>query len=108
MKSASVSETRQQLSTLLNQIKKSHEDVVIRNRGRAEAVIIPFADYELLQTAREKRRRQQAIAELHQIAREIEAQNQTLSEQEADLIVEDVVSETIKNLIDQKKATFQE
>lgn len=108
MKSASVSETRQQLSALLNQVKKSHEDVIIQNRGQAEAVIIPFADYELLQAAREKRRRQQAIAELHQIARKIEAQNETISEQKADTIAEEVVTETIKSLIDQKKVAFQD
>jgi prevent-host-death family protein len=107
MKTASVSETRQQLSILLNQIKKSREDVVIQNRGRAEAVIIPFADYELLQEAREQRRRRQAIAELHQIAREIEAQNETLSEQEANTIAEEIVSDAIKNLADQKKVAFQ-
>lgn len=108
MKSASVSETRQQLSALLNQVKKRQEDVVIQNRGRAEAVIIPYADYELLKVAREKRRRQQAIAELHQIAREIGLNNETLSDEEVDKIAKEVSDEAIETLVEQGKVHFQE
>jgi prevent-host-death family protein len=108
MKSASISETRQQLSALLNRVKKSREDVVIQNRGQAEAVIIPYADYALLQEAREKRRRQQAIAELHQIARDIEAQNEPLTDEEAAALADEVVQEAVANLKAQGKVTFQE
>ena len=108
MKSASVSETRQQLSALLNRIKKSREDVVIQNRGQAEAVIIPYADYALLQEARERRRRQQAIAELNQIARDIEAQNEPLTDEEAAALADEIAREAVENLKAQGKVTFQE
>lgn len=108
MKSASISETRQQLSALLNKIKHSREDVIIQNRGKAEAVIIPFADYDLLQEAREKRRRQQAIAELHQIAREIEAKNEPMTKAEADAIADEIAKEAVENLKARGKVAFQE
>jgi prevent-host-death family protein len=108
MKSASISETRQQLSALLNRVKKSREDVVIQNRGQAEAVIIPYADYALLQEAREKRRRQEAVAELRQIARDIEAQNEPLTDEEAAALADEVARETVENLKAQGKVTFQE
>ena len=108
MKSASVSETRQQLSALLKQIKKSRQDVIIQNRGEAEAVIIPYGDYALLQEAHEKQRRQQAIAELHQIARYLQAQNEPLTEAEVDSLAEEVTQEAVANLQATGKVTFQE
>ena len=108
MKSASISETRQQLSALLNRVKKSREDVVIQNRGQAEAVIIPYADYALLQEAREKRRRQEAIAELYQIARDIEAQNEPLTDEEAAALADEVAKEAVESLKAQGKVIFQE
>lgn len=49
IKTVSVSETRQQLSAFLNWVKENRQDVVIQNRGQAEAVIIPYDDYALLQ-----------------------------------------------------------
>lgn len=107
-KIASVSETRQQLSVFLNWIKESQEDVVIQNRGTAEAVLIPIADYELLQEARERQRRQQAVAELRQIAREVGARNSQLSQAEVDNIADEVMAETIDTLNQQGKVTFQE
>lgn len=108
MKAASISETRQQLSALLNRVKKSREDIVIQNRGQAEAVIIPYGDYTLLQEAREKRRRQQAIAELQQIARDIEAQNEPLTDEETEALADEVTKEAVENLKAQGKVTFQE
>ncbi|MBE2223325.1 MAG: type II toxin-antitoxin system Phd/YefM family antitoxin [Anaerolineae bacterium] len=107
-KTASVSETRQQLSVFLNWIKDSQEDVVIQNRGAAEAVLIPIADYELLQEARERQRRQHAIAELRKIAQDIGARNPQLSQAEADDIANEVMAETIDNLRQQGKVNFQD
>lgn len=107
-KTASVSETRQQLSVFLNWIKDSQEDVVIQNRGTAEAVLIPIADYELLQEARERQRRQQAVAELRKIAQDIGARNSQLSQAEADDIANEVMAETIDNLRQQGKVNLQD
>lgn len=98
MRTASVSETRQQLSSFLNWIKGNRKDVVIENRGQAEAVIIPFADYDLLQEARERRRRQQAVAALKQIALEVSGRNEAMSEAEAQEVADELTTEAINNL----------
>ncbi len=99
MKTASISETRQNLSALLNWIKGNRQDIVIQNRGEAEAVMIPFADYELLQEARERRRRQQAIAELRQIAQTVGDRNANMSPATAAELADAVTREAIKNLV---------
>jgi prevent-host-death family protein len=108
MTTASISETRQQLSVFLNQVKRNREDVIIQNRGEAEAVIIPFTDYDLLQEARERRRRQQVIAELKQIAQEVGARNQEMTTAEAAEISDEISREAINNLINQGKVVFEE
>lgn len=108
MRTASVSETRQQLSTFLRLVKGDGEDVLIQSRGKAEAVIIPFEDYKLLQDAREKRRRRQAIEELKQIALEVGARNEAMSRNDAEEIADQITKEAVRNLIDQGKVTFQE
>lgn len=108
MTTASVSETRQQLSAFLNRVKRKREDVIIQNRGQSEAVIIPFADYDLLQEARERRRRQQAVAELKQIALEVGAKNEDLSADQAASISDEISRDAIDSLINQGKVTFEE
>ena len=108
MKTASVSETRQKLSSFLNWIKNSQNDVVIQNRGQAEAVIIPFADYELLREARERRRRQQAVDELRQIAQKVRAGNNRMTQDEAQEIADAITDEAINNLVDKDQVIFQE
>ena len=108
IKTASISETRQQLSIFLNWIKDCQTDVVIQNRGKAEAVIIPIADYELLQEARERQRRQQALDELKQIALEMRAHTPVLSQVEADELADEIMNEAVNNLIQQGIVTFQE
>ncbi len=108
MKTASVSETRQQLSSFLNLVKGQQEDVVIQNRGRAEAVLIPYADYELLQAARTKRRRQQALEELRQIALEINERNKDMPQEEVERLADEIADEVIENLVKKGKVTFRE
>ena len=98
MKTASVSQTRQNLSNFLNLVKDNQQDIIIQNRGEAEVVMIPFADYALLQEARERKRRQQAIAELRQIAQMVGERNADLSTEDAQKIADEITREAIHNL----------
>ncbi len=87
---------------------KNRADVVIQNRGRAEVVLIPFSDYELLQKAREELRKRRAIEGLRQIAREVGARNQHLSDAEVQELAREMTRETVENLVRQGKVTFEE
>lgn len=98
MKTASISQTRQNLSNFLTLVKDNQQDIIIQNRGEAEAVMIPFADYGLLQEARERKRRQQAIAELRQIAQMVGERNASLSTEDAQKIADEITREAIHNL----------
>ncbi len=108
MKTASVTETRQNLSSFLAWIKRNQNDVVIQNRGHAEVVMIPIDDYALLQEARERRRRAQAVQELKKIAQEIGARNEEMSEDQALETADQISREAIDNLVRKGKVTFQD
>lgn len=107
MKTVSVSEAREQLSSVINWAAENQDDVVIQNRGQARAVIIPYTDYQLLQAAREQQRKQAAIAELQQIADEVRRRNQEMSSTEADAVGDAITREALDGLIAQSKVVFE-
>ena len=108
MKTVSVSEAREQFSSFIKWAEQNQDDVVIQNRGKSRAVIIPYVDYRLLQSAREQQRKQEAIEELKQIAQEVRSRNQKISPNEADCIADEVTREAIDNLVIQGKVDFEE
>lgn len=106
-RAVSVSQAREQLSAVLRWTRENGDDVIIENRGRAEAVIISVSDYELLQSAREQQRRSTLMAELTALAEEVRAQNRDLSEAEADAIAEEISQDAIQSLVDKGKIRFE-
>jgi prevent-host-death family protein len=94
----SISQAREQFSVVIKKAKQNQGDVIIENRGQAEAVIIPYSDYTLLQEAREKQRRQKAIEALKKLAQEVGARNTEMTTEEADQVADEVTREAINNL----------
>jgi len=107
MITASVSETRQQLSQFLRQIRSGGE-VVIQNRGEAEGVLISTADYALLQAARLREQRQAAFDKLKRLAEERAPYNAHLSEDEVEAIADEVTRSAIDALVAKGAIRFQD
>lgn len=107
MKTVSVSEAREQFSSFINWTEQNQDDVIIQNRGQAKAVLIPYDDYRLLQTAREQQRKLDAIAELKQIAQEVRSRNPIMTPSEADEIADQITREAIDNLVTKGKVIFE-
>jgi len=108
MKTASVSETRQQLSQFLRTIKAGGDEVVIQNRGEAEGVLISYADYALLQAARLRDQRQAALDKLRRLAEENAPYNADLSEEEVDALADEVTRSAIDSLVEKDIIRFQD
>ena len=108
MKTVSISEARNQLSAFIKRATQDKDDVVIQNRGQPEAVIIPYADYEILQEARENERRKKAIQALQQIAEEVGNRNSSLSEQESEKLADEITREAVDRLVQKGNVRFQE
>jgi prevent-host-death family protein len=108
MKAVSVSEAREQFSSFINWTAQNQDDVIIQNRGQAKAVLIPYADYRLLQIAREQQRQKEAIEELKQIAQAVRSRNQMMTPGEAERVADEVTREAIDGLMAQGKVVFEE
>jgi prevent-host-death family protein len=108
MKAVSVSEAREQFSSFINWTTQNQDDVIIQNRGQAKAVLIPYADYRLLQIAREQQRKKEAIEELKQIAQAVRSRNQIMTSNEAERVADEVTREAIDSLMAQGKVIFEE
>ena len=107
MKNISISEAREQFSAVVKLAKQGKQDVVIENRGRPEAVIIPYSDYEVLQQARENERRKKAIQALQRIADEVGSRNKDMSEEEANGLADEITREAIDSMVKKGTVRFQ-
>ena len=108
MKTISVSDGRKQFSSVINWAEQNQDDVIVQSRGQSKVVIIPFVDYALLQEARERTRKREAIEELRAIAQRIRVANPDITANEADRIGKDVTREAIENLVKKGEVIFEE
>ena len=106
-KTVSVSEAREQLSAFIRWAKDNRDDVIIENRGKAEAVIISYEDYSLLTSARKRQMEQEALAKLSELAEQIRLRNQDLDEEQVDALADEVTRDAVRSLADQGKIKFQ-
>ena len=107
-KTVSVSEAREQLSSFVRWSNTNQDYVIIKVRGRAEAVLIPYDDLEVLEAAREAERRRQALATLEALAAEVSSRNQELTDAEVDEIAEEISRDAVQGLVDSGKIKFND
>lgn len=107
-RAVSISQAREQLSAVLRWTRENSDDIIIENRGRAEAVIIPVKDYELLQAARERQRRSELMGQLTALAEEVRSQNSEISQAEADAIGDEISRDAVQSLVDKGKIRFED
>jgi prevent-host-death family protein len=105
-KTISVSEAKNKLSAMLKWAVENQDEVVVESRGRPKAVILPYAEYKMFQSLREKERRQVALQRLQELAKANQALNQDLTPEEAEEIADEVSRETIKRMAAEDKVTF--
>ncbi len=105
-KTISVSEAKNKLSAMLKWAVENQDEVVVESRGRPKAVILPYAEYEMFQSLREKERRQAALQRLQELATANQALNQDLTPEEAEEIADEVTRETIERMAAGDKVTF--
>ncbi len=94
----SSTQAKAQFSKLIEKTREGDE-VVIRRRGRPVAVMLSYEDYLNLQTLREKARREEALARLRALAREVRAQNEGLTPEDSQALADELVREAIESLV---------
>ena len=107
-RSVSATEAKAKLGDLMKWAVKTGDDVIIQSRGYPQVAIVPFKEYEEMQVLKERARRAAAIAELHEIAREMQARNTDLTPDEANELADEITRAAIEQLVEKGEIRFEE
>ena len=107
-KTVSVSEAKNNLSAMLKWAVENQDEVVVESRGRPKAVIMPYAEYEIVQSLREKERRHAALQRMQELAAANQELNQDLTPEEAENLADEVTRKAVERLAAEDKVSFTE
>jgi prevent-host-death family protein len=99
-------EAKAKLSELMRWAVASGDEVIVESRGAPQVVLLPYSEYEELQKLKERARREAALDQLRALAREVQAQNEDLSEEEAGPLADEITREAIDSLTARGKVRF--
>jgi len=100
-------EAKARLGELMRRAIDRGDNIIIESRGKPQVALVPYAEYKELQKLKQRAKREEALAQLRELAREVQAQNQDLSEDEAANIVDELTREAIESLAAQGKVRFE-
>jgi prevent-host-death family protein len=107
IKTISVTEAKNKLSTMLQWASEQGGGVVIESRGEPKAVIISYDEYEEFRTLKEEARRRQALRELEELAERMWAANADMTDEEVEQLAEEITQETFERMIKEGKVRYQ-
>ena len=103
----SITEAKSKLSSLVAWANNNDDAVVIQSRGNPQALIIPYTYRGDIEKLIEKKRRNEAIDLLYQVAAEVGEKNKNLSEKDAQKLADRFVREVINNMVKEKSIIFK-
>jgi prevent-host-death family protein len=106
-KIVSATEAKAKLSAVMNWVTENQDQVIVESRGKPQVAIIPFDEYQELKALKEQKRREAALVRLQQIAADIQANNQDLTEAEIDQLADEITRETIDRMVAEGSVTFK-
>jgi len=106
-KTVSVSEAKNQLSAVLDWVVENGNEVVIESRGEPKVAILSYAEYQEFLAFREQARRREALRQLEELARRMQARNADLSAEEVDQLADEITRETLQRMEAEGKISFQ-
>lgn len=100
-------EAKARLGELIRRAIDRGDNIIIESRGKPQVALVPYDEYERLQKLKQRAKREEALAQLRELAREVQAQNLDLSEGEAASIADELTREAIESLAAQGKIRFE-
>lgn len=100
-------EAKARLGELMRRAVDTGDAVIVESRGKPQVALVPYAEYKELQKLKQRAKREEALAQLRELAREVQAQNLDLSEAEAANIADELTREAIEGLAAQGKVRFE-
>jgi prevent-host-death family protein len=102
----SISEAKARLSRFVERAAEENQQIIIESHGNPKAVLIPYSDYEQFAAWQETQRRQQALAQLQQLTRQIRARNQDLSLEAGEALADRYARDVIEEMIAEDKVNY--
>jgi prevent-host-death family protein len=106
-RTVTATEAKARLGELMRRAVDTGDAIIVESRGQPQVVLVPYDEYQELQRLKERARREAALAQLRELAREVQAQNQDLSEAEAERVADELTREAIDSLAAQGKIRFE-
>ncbi len=106
-KTVSVSEAKNQLSAVMDWVVENGNEVVIESRGEPKVAILSYAEYQEFLAFREQARRREALRQLEELARRMQARNADLSAEEVEQLADELTRETLQRMEAEGKISFQ-
>jgi prevent-host-death family protein len=107
-KTISASELKNSLGTVLREVRKDDETVVIEQRGVPAAAIISIEDLQVLREAKEEKRKQRLLEGMRQLSERLEKRQQGMSPEEADRLVEELSDAVMDAVVEKSRHLFEQ
>jgi PHD/YefM family antitoxin component YafN of YafNO toxin-antitoxin module len=100
-------DTEDQLRSAITWVEEHGDEVIVETEGHPRAVIMSFADYDRVRALRDRQRREQALAEVRALRKEVRARNQDLTDEEAWELADRFVHEVVEDMAKEGKLRFE-
>lgn len=106
-RTVTATEAKAKLAELVRWAVAGGDDVIIESRGAPQVVLIPYREYEALRQLKQRAEREAALAQLRELAREVQARNRDLTEDEATRLADEMTREAIESLAADGRIRFE-
>lgn len=103
----SSTEIQQRFGAVLDWIRNTKKEVVIKIHGEPEFIVMRLPDYKKLQESQEREQRRELFRQLEQIREKVRTNNEDLTEYMAIGIGNQVVRDSINSLVSKGDITFE-
>ena len=106
-KTISANEAKNRLGTWIALVNDADEEVIIERHGKPRAVLMSAEAFEEVKELREKQRREDLLRQLRELREEVRAQNQDLTQEDAEELANRISREMIDHMAETGKVTFE-
>jgi prevent-host-death family protein len=103
----SASEAKTRFGEMVAWAQNNQDDIIVESRGRPNAVIISFEEYQRILDLRERARREEALARLERLRKRVSDRNQDLTDEDVESIADELSREAVDSLIQKGKISVQ-
>ncbi|TXG78588.1 MAG: type II toxin-antitoxin system Phd/YefM family antitoxin [Thermomicrobiales bacterium] len=107
-KTISASELKNSLGAVLREVRNDDEIRVIEQRGVPAAAIISIEDLRMLREAKKEQRKQRLLEDMRQLSERLEIQQQGMSPEEADRMVEELSDAVMDAVVEKSRHLFEQ